>query len=195
VSALVADEHCVWRVIAVAELAGGASGCPGSRTHQLVLESLTGQRVQRQVKTNRYSAWWTYSGRYPVCSCCGEPAPCRANLVEQVAECELSRMRRFEVRGVCPACGALVTGRQRGVTFPDNLEVPLGPPVTFHLTPRACRLAALDYEQRWLAGDAGRKPIVWCVGVLTPDTDGEWRCSSGRGCFGSQVRHVVTVRD
>lgn len=159
VGALVADEHVVWQVVEVVDLSC-ESECPSARTHCVVLESRTGSPRRRRVPTNRYGAWWTYPGRYPVCSCCGEPAPCRAQLVEDTTRCEMARMCRFEMPGVCPACGCPVTQREEAVTFEDNLEVPLGPPVTFHLRSRGCRSAAVAYQCRWLAADPGRVPLL-----------------------------------
>lgn len=148
--ALVADEHRVWLVVDVVALPC-ESDCPGARTHRLILDAQTGTPLRREVETNAYGAWWTYPGRYPLCSCCGEPAPCRAQLLDQAAECELARMRCFEEPGVCPACHCPVAPGQESVTFPDNLDVPLGAPVTFHAEDGPCRRAALGYQRRWLA--------------------------------------------
>lgn len=145
--ALVADEHRVWQVVDIRALGAGVD-CPSARTHQLVLEARTGEADRRQVQTNSYGAWWTYPGRFPVCSCCGEPPPCRGYLVEVAALAELARMRRFEIGGVCPVCGEPVETGQESVSFQTNLEVPLGPPVSFHLQPSVCRRGASDYERR-----------------------------------------------
>ena len=59
-------------------------------------------------------------------------------------------MRRFEEAGRCPGCAELVHEDQGAVTFALNLEVPLGPPVTFHVGAARCRVAALEYQQAWL---------------------------------------------
>lgn len=156
---LVADDHTVWRVVEVVELDCDPDW-PGARTHELVLQSLTGPRASRRVPTGPYSAWWAYADRYPVCSCCGEPPPCREQLADEAVERALDRMRRFELAGVCPACGQPVTARQRAATFPDNIEIPLGPPVTFHLAPAACRRAAAAYQRAWLACFPDRPEIA-----------------------------------
>jgi hypothetical protein len=157
--ALVADDHVVWEVASVVDLVPRADW-PGTRTHRLGMESRTGPPVVRQATTGPYSAWWTYPGRFPVCSCCGEPAPCRVQLREDTVERELARMRRFETPGQCPACGEPVRKDQPAVRFPVNLEVPLGPPVTYHVGSTRCQLAAVDYQDAWLHRYPGARELI-----------------------------------
>lgn len=156
---LVAEDHVVWFVRAVTAIAP-ASELPGSRTHEVLLDARTGPAVSRTVATSRYGAWWTYPGRFPVCSCCGEPPPCRSQVAEDDAAEVIAVMHRFETAAVCPGCCRPVSRRQRTVTFPENVVVPLGPPVSFHLGAPRCRGAALDYERRWLEHHPGREPLL-----------------------------------
>lgn len=148
--ALVAWQHQVWIVKRVDAIEDAETAeCPGALTHEVLLVARTGDRAERRVPVDWYCWWWIYpDGRFPVCSCCGEPPPCRAHLAHTTAEIELARMRRFERAGVCPACCTEVTATQRSKTFTTNLEVPLGPEVTFHIGPRECRREARVYEQR-----------------------------------------------
>lgn len=165
IGTLLADGHVVWHVASVADL-DHHKDWPGARTHELELESRTGAVVVRRVATGPYSAWWTYPGRFPVCSCCGEPSPCRRQLAEEAVERELARMRQFETPGVCPACGEAVLPGQLAVTFPANLEVPLGPPVTYHVGSARCRISAVDYQQAWLHRYPDAHELIddgWCA--------------------------------
>jgi hypothetical protein len=166
VGALLADVHAVWEVTDVVEIDSDGDW-PGARTHVLSLASRTGPLAVRTVATGPYSAWWTYPGRFPMCSCCGEPWPCRACLAESDADRELSRTRCFETAGRCPGCGEPVERDQSQVTFPDNLEVPMGPPVTYHLGWTRCRIAAGEYQQAWLCRYPGTLPLFdeWCAGT------------------------------
>jgi len=147
--ATVAFEHRVWRVVDVAAAApaGGGEDRPDAVTHGVLLRAVTGEDADLSVPVHCYCWWWTYSeGRFAVCSCCGEPPPCRAQLANTAAEAELARMRRFEQPGVCPACGGVVTEGERQARFELNLAVPLGPPVTFHLGNADCRREAEAYR-------------------------------------------------
>jgi hypothetical protein len=101
---------------------------------------------------NAQPEWRVYRDEhYPVCAACGEPTPCRDRLNKRAAEQAMADMSRYEQPGVCPSCGELVTTRQKSQTFPENLELPGGPPVTFHVGRRECRWAASKYEARWVA--------------------------------------------
>lgn len=144
--ALVADDHAVWEVLDVVELDHDRDW-PGARTHELVLGSRTGPASVRRVATSWYSAWWVYQDRVPLCSCCQEPVPCRARVVDDTAQRILGEMLRFSERGRCPACLRQVSGARRSVTFSANARVPLGPAVSFHLDEPGCRNAAAAYER------------------------------------------------
>ncbi len=156
---LVADDHAVWLVCGVNAIEP-TSDWPGARTHELVLEARTGVPGHRSVRTSCYGAWWTYPGRFPVCSCCGEPPPCRAQVAEDTVSEDMAVMRRFETAGICPSCAQPVLASQGTVTFPENVFVPLGPPVSFHLASQRCRGAALAYERRWRECHPEREPLL-----------------------------------
>lgn len=144
--ALLADNHAVWEVLDVVDLDHDPDW-PGARTHELVLGSRTGPESVRRVTTGRYSAWWVYQNRVPLCPCCQEPAPCRARVADDTAQRILGEMMRFSQPGRCPACLRQVTSTQRSAAFSANLRVPLGPSVSFHLDEPVCRNAAAAYER------------------------------------------------
>lgn len=138
------------------------------------------------------SPWDVYPDRehYPVCACCGEPMPCRAEVGRKMAEHAVSEMGRYETAGVCPACDEVVTARQKSLTFPDNLAVLGGPPVTFHIRGR-CHYAAMKYEQRWVAADPGRRrTTLSCGGHLTNHNDGTFDCTELGDCPGPAAHHT-----
>lgn len=83
---------------------------------------------------------------YGLCVHCGELTPCRAEMCRRAAEAESKRMARYDMPGVCPACGEVVTHRQERETFP-NIVVPGGPDVTFHAGRRACRYLMNKYRE------------------------------------------------
>lgn len=143
---LLADDHVVWEVVSVVEF-GSDSDLPGARTHELMLVSRTGPASRQRVLTSRYSAWWVYPRRFPTCSCCGEPAPCRAQLVDDITQRALRDMERFSQAARCPACSQEVAPGQPSKTFPQNLRVPMGPPVSFHIDREMCLSAAAVYER------------------------------------------------
>lgn len=132
---------------------------------------------------------------YPVCSCHGDPWPCKQLCTDrQVA----AAARALEVRlaravpGVCAAGGEPVTVRQRHVVFPgDNLLVPGGPPATFHLRrAKGCRWRAEEYEQRRLKADPTVQRLCTCPGIRFEHRDlgtgmrGPIDCSAGPACTG-----------
>lgn len=90
--------------------------------------------------------WWIYpNGHYPVCGCCQEPMPCRAQEAAGTADLEFARALRFAEPGRCPECGDIVQANQRPLRFAENRVWPLGPPPVFHGHRRACQLAAERY--------------------------------------------------
>lgn len=96
---------------------------------------------------------------YPICGTCGEPEPCREVQGIRQATQAMKRMERYETPGICPSCGEVVTLRQKALTFPVNLVIPGGPPVTFHIGRAACRYSAEDYERK-IAGLPPAPPAV-----------------------------------
>jgi hypothetical protein len=167
-------------VVVVARPATHRTGDARAGAHNLHLRSRNGR-----------TEWHIYRDEhYPVCAQCGEPTPCRERLGMQEATAALERMARYEVAGICPACRTPVTERQRSLTFPDNLELPGGPPVTFHIGRAACRWTAALYEQRWVAADPDRRRTsLSCPGHLTNHNDGTYDCTEHHECRGPLARH------
>lgn len=127
---------------------------------------------------------------YPICADCHEPLPCRSQMAERVSAAAISRMGRYEVAGVCPACGEVVTARQESHTWPDNSEVLGGPPVTFHLRHR-CKHSAVDYERAWVRLDPERRRALFsCKGHVINHNDGTYQCSELTECPGPRAAHV-----
>lgn len=158
--ALIAMDRAVWQATFVRAMPPDERDVLDEQRFEVTLEAMAGAMGERRVRTSCYGSWWTYPGRFPVCSCCGEPPPCRRQTAEDAAAAALEAMRRYERPGVCPTCGNAVSRRQRTVTFPENVIVPLGPPVTFHVTSARCRAGALAYERRWLEHHPWRESLV-----------------------------------
>lgn len=140
--------------------------------------------------------WWVYRDEhYPVCGTCGEPTPCRERLGMRVAEQAMAQMARYEQPGMCPSCREVVTTRQKSWTCPDNLEIPGGPPVTYHVGRLGCRWAATEYEKRWVALDPKtRRPRWSCPGHVTTHGDGTYECSTNGECPGPLAGHQSYAR-
>jgi hypothetical protein len=132
------------------------------------------------------NTWHLYpeSGRWPQCSCCGGPMPCRAELLDQRVAAGLAEVEKHthKMPGCCWACTEPITHRQKAVTYEgDNLDMPTGPAVQFH-TRQQCRPAACEYEERWLVLDPRRERILtWptCGGILIVHADGTSQCVTG----------------
>lgn len=140
---------------------------------------------------SQLTRWWVYPHEhYPICSGCGEPMPCRETLAIEASARAAKFMGRYELPGVCPACGSPVTKRQGFRTFDENLYVPLGPPVTFHAGRRACWDGLVDYEEAWVKVDPeNRKRRYRCDGTLTTHSTTEYECTQGVECPGPQASH------
>lgn len=139
------------------------------------------------------ASWYSWpvfpNEHYPVCAQCHEPVPCRDQMAETLSHKASERMSRYEMAGVCPSCGEVVTRRQQSLTWPDNAEVPGGPPVTFHMR-RQCRGSAHDYEKRWVAMDPNaRRAKLSCPGHVTNHNDGTYECSELVMCPGPTAYH------
>lgn len=126
---------------------------------------------------------------YATCGRCGDVAPCREVVAKETSQAAAKRMGRYELEGVCPACEEPVTTRQKSLTFPENVEVLTGPPVTFHLR-YACRSSAVAYEKRWAAADPeNRRTILSCRGHVTAHGDGTYECTEFALCPGPTASH------
>lgn len=217
VGRLFADRHAVWRVASVERLplsaddrdvwlAAGMPDLDGWRGHpyRLGVDWVAGRRpdwapaagdVPRGFATAparryRYVEWALYpvSDRWPMCSCCGEPMPCQAELQDREVRKGLTMVEKFATRhpDACWACGEIVTRRQRAVTYRgDNLDLPGAPAPRFH-TRASCYGDAVRYEQRWLSADPRRERVLtWpvCGGVLVVHAGGASECMDGRTPF------------
>jgi hypothetical protein len=133
--------------------------------------------------------WWIYpTEHYPVCATCHEPLPCREVSATEQARQAIEHMGRFESPNVCPACEGLITIGQRRQTFNINLEIPGGPPVTFHLRQK-CFPSAYRYEMRLRKAFPEAEPLL--CGGLWRDTacdHGPAGCTSD-DCPGSGAVH------
>jgi hypothetical protein len=127
--------------------------------------------------------WHLYpeSNRWPQCSCCGEPMPCRAELRDRKVAAEAKRLDVLTSRvpGCCWACDEPITGRQKVVEYPgENLDLPGAPPPRFHMR-SSCWHAATRYEERWIAVDPrNERVLTWpkCAGMLIVHGDGSSEC-------------------
>ncbi len=122
-------------------------------------------RIRIPARSGPYGKkWWIYpaTNRWPRCSCCGWPMPCRQDIIDARAAAEMADLNRHlaKLPGCCWGCTEPITSRQNTVTYPgDNLDLPGGPAVQFH-TRTHCAGAARDYERRWLAADLARDPVL-----------------------------------
>ena len=105
-----------------------------------------------RVPAGSFYRWDKYrSGRVPLCSCCGDPWPCRANLAEEAAAAAAERAdelgRRAEI-GACFGCGEPITTRQRVIRYPDaeNVRALLADALVFHER-ESCRPHVVEYER------------------------------------------------
>lgn len=210
VGALVAVRHAVWRVSGIQDVplvddadreVWISSGMPDPDTWNLrpyrVRAVHVGGAPPRHsaphsgeyvmsIPAGRSPTWHVYrDGRWPQCSCCGEPMPCRAELTDRTVTAATDRMADFEQRmpGCCWACKEPITQRQRAVVYSGiNLDHPTGPTVRFHLRAK-CRDEAHRYEERWLTAEGGRERILTypsCGGTLVVHRDGDSECHGGR---------------
>lgn len=137
--------------------------------------------------------WWDVypSDHYPVCSECGEPVPCRAEMARTLGERAEKDAAKYEIGGVCPSCQEIPTSRHKVITFDVNLRVPLGPPVTFHIGRRSCRSDAGRYEQEIAKADPAYLMVLNCPGArLVHNYRGNGdECSEGPACRGERFPH------
>lgn len=199
---VIASHRAAWRVDHVEQVSSTRepSGLGPVRVRQLRIDViwLAGQRVPALGESGE--GGWTVSdytqipvyerGRWFLCSCCGELAPCRADAADVIAAASeiIDTHHEAKVPGACWRCQEPITARQRAVAYPGiNLDSPLQPAPRFHLR-RACRRAAEDYERRWNAADDRRPRILtWprCNGRLVVHADGTAECHQGLDdCWG-----------
>lgn len=211
---LIAAAHTVWRVLTVEDLeltdddtaAWISSGMPTlwtRRPYRVTFEYVGGVRPSwaipdRPVGRSGFDVrgggtWRRYNSntRWPMCSCCGEPMPCRAEVQDQAVTAAVGKIEELSTRqpGDCWHCGTPITKRHLAVTYDgDNLDLPIGPTVRYHLR-NACRHAAEAYELRWIAADPRRERILTyprCAGTLIVHQDGSTNCRSGTPPWGAE---------
>lgn len=162
--------------------------------YRLLVEYVAGKRAKElrhermawHVPAGSHAVWHCYpeTGRWPMCSCCGEPMPCQAEMQDRAAAVAMETLDRNAAKmpGHCWACGDPVSHRQEAVSFAGiNLDLPGGPVVVFH-TRRKCFSSATRYELRWLDAEPGRQRILtWpsCPGSLLVHKDGVSECHGG----------------
>lgn len=218
VGALTPRDHAVWRVTHITDLPLAdhdrdtwiEAGMPDpatwkGRPYKVGVEYVGGARpdwaptdgdvpaTSMSARAQRFGGvnWKLYppSGRWPMCSCCGEPMPCRAELQDREVDQGLERVETWASRrpGCCWGCGEPITGRQKAVAYPgDNLDLPGGPEVRFH-SRASCWDAARRYELRWIDVDPRRERILTypkCAGILIVHADRSSECRAGRGPLG-----------
>ena len=143
--------------------------------------------------------WHAYPGtRWPACSCCGQPVPCTAELLDRQVDAGLTQMERHAAKlpGCCWSCGEPISSRQASVVYAGtNLDSPAGPEVRFH-TRRTCAHSAERYETRWRTEDPTRpRYLTWphCPGTLLTHQDRTQECVGGGldTCLGHTHTHAV----
>ncbi|WP_327591262.1 hypothetical protein OHA25_61125 (plasmid) [Nonomuraea sp. NBC_00507] len=156
--------------------------------------------AQMDIPADTYMTWHVYEGgRWPQCSCCGEPMPCWAELEDEQITASLNRVAKMEAipPGACWACAEPITTRQKSITYPgDNLDLPGGQEPRFHIRSR-CRSFAERYEEQWLAADPRRQRLLtWpsCGGILLVHADGDSECVVGRDPLGRDREPVPDCR-
>lgn len=197
---LIPHEHAVWRIVEVRDIPEADRDryrdCPFVLT--LRPATITGDDPRARdhdihIGRPKWRSWDVYPDEhYPICACCHEPVPCRAEMAKREAERMGERLNRFSQAGVCAYCGEVIRPRQKSVTFAgDNLELPGGPPVSFHLRGKPhCINGAIQYEKRWVAADPDNRPWrLYCPGSVVNHNDGTYECSRGAACPGPHVRH------
>lgn len=139
------------------------------------------------------SRWARYRGsRWPMCSCCGEPMPCRAEVEDREVTKSLREVEKFAriPAGACWACAEPISRRQRSVAYDgDNLDLPGAQSPRFHIRGK-CGHWAESYERRWIAVDPRRERLLTypqCGGILVTHGDGSTECVSGPGIIGQDM--------
>lgn len=194
VGTYVAFDHAAWRVTEVRPDTRDSDG--KVRHHAVVVPVALYDEPDPTARRNASrSIGWVYGlavypdGHYPVCAQCHEPLPCREQMAKEVSAAAAKRADRYSMEGVCPDCLEPVTSRQQSVTWPDNVVIPGGPEVTYHKR-RQCFASAIEYEQRWVAADPGRRKAMYtCTGHVVYHGNLTYECTEGVDCPGPQARH------
>jgi len=206
---LIAFEHEVWRVIDVRTPARDLWSEEERRRYEMTRRRPTvvtlrhvdmdpedplAARFDIHLGDHGRAGWEVYPDEhYPVCARCGEPSPCREVMAARVAANAAQLMGRYLSEGMCPACEKAVTPRQESIRFDDNLELPGGPPVVFHLAGE-CTYWAREYEKRWAQLDPARRTRLSCPGEVTTHNDGTYECTNAAVCPGPAAQHAAYSR-
>jgi len=205
---LVAFDHAVWRVIETRDLPAdrwtdedhdrvrkyGSTERQAPYVTVLRPASIDANDPKARDHDKHYrcrpTVWHVYPDEhFPICNACHEPLPCREQVGREIASNAVKQMDRFSMAGVCPSCEEPVTSRQKTLTFTENLELPGGPPVTYHLR-GTCRMGARKYEIRWVAADpARRRATLSCTGHVINHNDGTYECTQLGECPGPTAQH------
>ena len=206
---LIAWQHAVWRVRSIepipedmwtdedrnaARIYKTGNGTPVMvvvRPPHITSDDVRARDHDKHLRHRGGREWHVYpDAHYPICAQCLEPLPCRDEIGRREAERSMKRMERFLSPGVCPACEQVITTRQKALTFDENLEMPGGPPVTFHVGRSDCRYAASEYEKRWVAASpAGRVTTLSCPGQVVNHGDKTYECTEYELCRGPLAFH------
>jgi len=153
-----------------------------------------GVRHETIVRPWAGGCWYLLYEHYAICAVCGEVCPCRhveTQRNERARE-ERAEQIRSVPAGSCIACGTVVTGRQRSISFEgENLLAAGGPPAIFHLR-RECRESAIAYERKWVAAHPWRRAQLNCAGNLVHHVRGD--VCSETDCPGGDARHMSWER-
>lgn len=207
VGRLIAYRHAVWRVVKVTDRKLPADAEKWDKPpYGVDLDWVAGAEPPwrdkhpdkvggtLEIPFRRYVSWLVYpvSDRWPMCSCCGEPVPCRAEMQDRAIDAGMERVADLMsiLPGTCWACREPITHRQDSVTYPgENFLLPGAPPPSFH-TRQACVGSAKKYEEDWIYGGPPppapkRKDLPACHGHLIVHADGTSECHGGRDdCWG-----------
>ena len=203
----IAFDHAVWRVIEVNSIPTDlwtdedrqrAKLRKGTEPRAVVLRParITGEDPRARDHDRHFAhrpgyTWEIYpTEHYPICAQCHEPLPCRDQEAQREAERSMKHLERYLMPGVCPCCQEPVTSRAKSRTFEENVEMPGGPPVTFHIGRSNCRYDAAAYEKRWVAVDPDNRRVeLSCSGSVVNHNDGTYECSAWVNCNGPTAFH------
>lgn len=197
VGMVVGWEYAAWEVAHASER---TEPTPEGRDMRATLHRLHGPRHpnendHRDMAVSYARRWGSFhvydSGRVWLCSCCGDPVPCRSQVAE---EASVAAAATFEERlsrmgpGLCYGCGEVITKRQERVTFPgEHADFPGRGGPTFH-TRQTCADERHTYARRARRHPDGGPLPKPCEGHLTHNPDGSTECTIG-ACEGARTRH------
>lgn len=128
--------------------------------------------------------------RYTVCSCHGDPWPCRDQVRDWAAEREADKLDRLLAQaapGVCAGCLEPITARQLTLRFPEeHALIPGAPGPVYHAGRGECWWKAGQYEVKHrLPAHPGVDRLASCSGhAYIHVIGGELDCTAGPVCTG-----------